>query len=87
MRSVDFELDMGGLRELMNSSEMQSKLRAAGDAVASVAGPGYEASVFTPGVVPIASVHPESDEAKQDNYENNTLLKALGASGLSTKKG
>lgn len=87
MNSVDFDLDLGGLRELMNSSEMQAELLSGAQSVASMAGTGYEASVHVPGVVPIATAYPASVEAAHDNYENNTLLKALGGSGLPTRKG
>ena len=87
MNSVDFDLGLGGLRELMNSSEMQAELLSGAQSVASMAGTGYEASVHVPGVVPIATAYPASAEAAHDNYENNTLLKALGGSGLPTRKG
>lgn len=86
-RSVDFELDLGGLRELMNSGEMKSQLLQGAESVASSAGSGYEASVHVPGVVPIATAYPATSEAAQDNYDNNTLLKALGGSGISMTKG
>lgn len=87
MNSVKFELDLEGLRELMNSSEMQSQLQQGAQSVASIAGAGYESSVHVPGVVPIATAYPGTEEAAKDNYENNTLLKALGASGLPQSKG
>ncbi len=87
MRRVDFELNMSGLRELMKSSSMQAQLLSAARTVASAAGPGYEASVHVPGVVPIATAYPASQEAVDDAYENLTLMKALGASGLPQRKG
>lgn len=87
MNSFRFELDLGGLRELMNSSEMQSQLQQGAQSVASAAGEGYESAVYVPGVVPIATAYPATPEAMQDNYDNNTLLKALGGSGLPTQKG
>lgn len=87
MRRVDFKLNLGGLRELMRSSAMQGQLMSAAKSVASSAGADYEASVHVPGVVPIATAYPASQEAAQENYENNTLLKALGSSGLPQQKG
>lgn len=87
MRSVDFELNIDGLRELMKSSEMQSQLEEAGQTVARTAGEGYSTRVHEGSYVAICNVYPDSPEAAHDNYENNTLLKSLGASGLSTQKG
>lgn len=87
MNSIDFELDIGGLRELMSSAEMQAQLEAAGKQVASIAGEGYGSRVHQGSYVAICNVYPDSPEAAHDNYENNTLMKSLGASGLSTSKG
>lgn len=87
MNSVKFELDLEGLRELMRSSEMQAQLGQGAQTVAAAAGEGYESAVYVPGVVPIATAYPATAEAAADNFDNNTLLKALGGSGLSMQKG
>lgn len=83
---VEFKLDIKGLRELMKGPEMQAALQEAGDAVASSAGGDYRSRVHVADYVAIANVYPDSKEAAKDNYENNTLLKALGSSGLSMRK-
>lgn len=83
MANVDFELDIRGLNELMKSAEMQAHLRQAGQAVASAAGTGYGSEVHVASFVAIANVYPDSAEAAHDNYQNNTLIKAAGSSGLS----
>lgn len=85
-KRVEFELNISGLQELMKSPEMQSALQAAGESVASAAGGDYGVRVHTADYVAIANVYPDSKEAAKDNYENNTLLKALGSSGLSMRK-
>lgn len=85
MSDVDFELNINGLRELMKSSEMQSALESAGQAVASNAGRDYGTRVHTASYVAICNVYPNSKEAATENYEENTLLKALGSSGLSMR--
>lgn len=85
-KKVEFELDINGLRELMKGQEMQAVLQEAGDAVASGAGGDYGVRVHVADYVAIANVFPESKEAAKDNYENNTLLKALGSAGLSMRK-
>lgn len=87
MNSVKFELNLPGLNELMKSSEMQAHLSKAGEAVASAAGMEYVSSVHLADYIAIANVYPDSRDAAIDNYENNTLLKALGSVGLHNKKG
>lgn len=87
MRSVDFELNIDGLRELMQSDGMRSSLEEAGQAVAAAAGIGYGTRLHEGSYVAICNVFPDSEEAAKDNYENNTLLKAVGASGLPQSKG
>lgn len=85
MSNVEFELNINGLRELMKSAEMQTALQEAGDAVASAAGGDYGVRVHAAEYVAIANIYPDSKEAAKDNYENNTLLKALGSAGLRMK--
>ena len=82
---VDFKLNINGLRELMKSGAMQSQLAAAGQAVASAAGRDYGTRVHTASYTAICNVYPDSKEAARENYEENSLLKGLGASGLSMR--
>lgn len=86
MANVKFELDLKGLNEVMKSSEMQSALMEAGQAVASAAGSDYVAEVHTASFVAISNVYPASKDAAKDNYENNTLLKAAQSVGLGMEK-
>ena len=86
MANVRFELNLPGLNELMKSSEMQSVLEAAGKAVANNAGSDYGVRVHNASYVAIANVYPNSKKAAKENYEDNTLLKALGVSGLDMRK-
>ena len=86
-KKLEFELNLPGLNDLMKSGEMQARLQAAGSAVANAAGGDYGVRVHTASFVAIANVYPDSKEAAKDNYEHNTLLKALGASGLPMTKG
>lgn len=87
MNKVDFKLNLPGLNELMKSPAMESCLEEAGNAVASMAGADYAVRVHKASFVSIANVYPNSKEAAADNYKNNSLVKALGASGLSMTKG
>ena len=83
---VKFKLNLPGLNELMKSAEMQAVLDAAGDAVANAAGPGYTTTGRTGQFIGFSNVYPEDQKAAKDNYENNTLLKALGSVGLRQSK-
>lgn len=78
----DFELNLPGLNELMKGAEMQAVLTQAGNAVASAAGGDYGVRTHVASFVAIANVYPNSAKAAKDNFENNTLVKALGAAGL-----
>lgn len=78
----DFELNLPGLNELMKSPEMQAVLTQAGNAVASAAGGDYGVRTHVASFVAIANVYPNSAKAAKDNFESNTLVKALGAAGL-----
>lgn len=77
MAKVKFKLDINGLRQLMKSGEMQSYLDSMGAKVASQAGDGYGYRTHVADYVAITNVFPDSEEAAKENYENNTLLKAL----------
>lgn len=81
-----FDLDLPGLNELMKSPEMQAALDEAGEAVARMAGSDYAASPKTGNYIGFSNVYPNSKRAAHENYENNTLLKALSASGLRMSK-
>lgn len=86
MGKTRFELNMPGLNELMKSSEMEAALEEAGRAVANAAGSDYSSSVHQASFVAICNVYPDSKRAAQDNYDNNTLVKALSAAGLPLHK-
>ena len=87
------ELDLQGLNELMTSKGFVGLISDAAEAVArqasSLSGEKYGSSVKVQGkkYVAIGNVFPDSAGAAQDNYENNTLEKAVGAVGLNRSKG
>lgn len=79
MAKVKFKLDLSGLNQLMKSSEMQAVLNSAANQIAAAAGDGYEVeTAHAISFIGIAAVHATTIEAKKDNSENNTLLKAAG---------
>lgn len=85
-KNVKFELNLPGLNELMKSTEMQSVLKEAGKAVAQAAGSDYDAEVHTANFIAISNVYPNSRKAAKENFEQNTLLKAVSSVGLRTSK-
>lgn len=83
---VKFKLNLKGLNELMKSPEMQDCLREAGETVAQKAGEGFEVDVHEAKYAAICYVDAKSKDAVKKCFKNNTLLKALGSSGLPMTK-
>ena len=69
-----FELNEKGVGELLHSDAMAESLMVHAKKVANTAGAGYEAKQVSTRVI----VVPVTKDAEQDNYDNNTLLKAMG---------
>lgn len=86
MADVKFELNLPGLNELMKSPGMQAALDEAGEKVASIAGSDYAASPKTGRWIGFSNVYPNSARAAHENFTENTLIKALSASGLRMSK-
>lgn len=80
-----FKLDLQGLNELMKSAEMQRHLDEAGHAVAQAAGKDFDCQTYVLNFVAVNNIFPTTKEAGHKNYEENTLLKALGAVGLKAR--
>ena len=78
MSKVKFELNRAGVRDLLRSQESANICRSHAVGVQGRAGAGYEVTTYIGRNRANASVHAETYEARKDNYENNTLLKALG---------
>ena len=68
-----FELNYKGVGELLHSEAMANVLKQHAEKVATRAGSGYEARQMGTRVIVLVK-----ESAEQDNYENNTLLKAVG---------
>ena len=88
-KNVGFKLDIHGLNELMKSPEMQSALDEAGKAVANSANDGaavYGYRTHLGDFTALCNVYPDSEKAANENYHDNTLLKAVSAVGLPMSK-
>lgn len=77
-----FKLDLAGLNELMKSAPMQTALEEAGRSVAGSAGSDYGMKTYVINYVAVTNIFPTSEKAARENFENKTLLKALGSAGL-----
>ena len=78
MSKVDFKLNRAGVRQLLQSPEAASVCMDYAVRVQSRAGTGYSVSTYVGRNRVNASVHAETYEARKDNHDHNTLLKALG---------
>ena len=77
MNNFKFELNKEGVAELLRCAEMQNVIKEATEIVLSnTGGVGYDANVQVHNRV-VGRVWADSKETIKDNYENNTLLKAL----------
>lgn len=77
MNKFRFELDTAGVRELLRSEAAKKMCAEYASAVRARCGDGYETDTFTGKNRVNASVWAATAEAREDNSNNNTLLKAL----------
>lgn len=77
MANVKVVLNKTGVRELLQSNEMMSVCEGYANQALSRLGEGYTVSSMIGKNRAIASVYAESVKAKQENLENNTILKSL----------
>lgn len=73
MSKIRVELNSAGIQELLKSPEMQAILQNEANKKVTAAGEGYAAQVHTGQKRAYANIYPETDEARYDNYDNNTL--------------
>lgn len=77
MSKVDFKLNSSGVRQLLRSQEALGVVKDYAYAIRGRAGEGYEVTWMVGKTRVNASVAAMTPEARKDNYDNNTLLKAL----------
>lgn len=77
MSDVRIELNSAGVRELLKSSEMMAVCEEYANKALGRLGKGYTVTTMTGKNRVNASVYADSYEAKKENTENNTILKAL----------
>lgn len=77
MSDFKVKLISAGVRQLLQSPEVEGYVREACEAVEDRAGSGYGHNVVKGKKRNVGRVYAFTDEAIRDNYKNNTLLKAL----------
>lgn len=77
MAKVTIQLNSEGVREMLRSEEMKTICEEHANKALGKLGPGYTVTSMTGKNRVNASIFAESYEAKRDNMENNTILKAL----------
>jgi hypothetical protein len=72
-KAIEFKGNNAGIQEMLKSPEMQDVLLGYAQQVQFNAGQNYEVKELGTRVV----VVPSNEQGENDNYENNTLLKAV----------
>lgn len=75
--SKAFKLNRAGVRQLMQSEEMQKVLSEKASQIQNRCGDGYESDVMVGKNRANAMVWADTSQAKRDNMDNNTILKAV----------
>ncbi len=75
--SKTFKLNRAGVRQLMQSTEMQAVLKEKASQIQARCGDGYESDVMVGKNRANAMVRAATSKAKRDNMDNNTILKAV----------
>lgn len=78
MATVKVELNSEGIRTLLKGSEVEQMMGDHAAKVADRAGSGYRHDTKQMSGRVIASAYADTEEARKDSMDNNTLLKALG---------
>ena len=78
MSKSGFKLNRAGVGKLLRSQEMMGVCEEFANGIRSKCGEGYEVTTHRGKGRVNASVYAKTVEARQENAENNTLLKAMG---------
>lgn len=77
MNKVVIRLNKSGVRELLKSDEAKALVTEYAEDIARRAGAGYSVETSVGYTRARAEVSATTSEAIHDNYQNNTLLKAI----------
>ncbi len=77
MSKVKFVLNRAGVRQLMQSEEMQAILNEKATKALNRLGGGYKSDIYVGKNRANAMVYADTYQAKRDNLKNNSILKAV----------
>ena len=77
MSKLEVKLDTKGIQALLQSDEMQEIINDVGRSILKRVGKGYGLKSKIGKKRAICTVYTDTVEAAKDNYDNNTLLKAV----------
>lgn len=77
-KGIKFKLNRSGVGSLLKSQNVMNVCESYANQIRARAGEGYEVSTYVGKTRVNASVFPATKEARRDNLEHNTLLKARG---------
>lgn len=77
MSKVEIKLNSAGIQELLKSSEVMSECKKYADNAVQSLGDGYEVSTYVGKTRVNASVRATTYEARKENMDNNSILKAV----------
>ena len=80
MNNLKVVLNTQGVRELLESDEMLAVCQEHAEEIAKRCGDGYTSGYFKGTDRWKSTVYADSQEARKDNSENNTIVKAVGSS-------
>lgn len=86
MSKVKVKLNLKGINEVMKSGEILAACEQAARGVGSMSGIDTEIQSGTINYIAYANVYPADKKAAKENYDNNSLLKAVSAAGLKVTK-
>ncbi len=86
MSKVKVKLNLKGINEVMKSGEILAACEQAAREVGSMSGIDTEIQSGTINYIAYANVYPADKKAAKENYDNNSLLKAVSAAGLKVTK-
>lgn len=78
MTNTTIKLNYNGIGAMLRGEEMKELVKGYGKRGAEAAGQGYGYDTHNTGQRQAATFFPETNQAKSDNLNNNTLIKAMG---------
>lgn len=86
MSKSNVKLYLPGINEVMKDPEIVAACEQAAREIGSMSGIETDVESGTINFIAYADVRPATDEAAKENYENNSLIKAVSAAGYRLTK-